>query len=153
MIRVVVCVLLGAVALPRPARAESGASASQPTVAAAPSVAALVAEQREREAFESYTTGRLYRWIGISLTVVGSLGMVAAASFGALGLRDVRDIPLLVITAIPSAACLAVGIPLWITGTARQQRALRLGYRPVLAAPFVAPTRGGVTAGLGVVSF
>ncbi|HEY3359818.1 MAG TPA: hypothetical protein VGQ83_41595 [Polyangia bacterium] len=49
---------------------------------------------------------------------------------------------------------LGVGIPFWAVGAHRMNRAERMGYVPAYAAaPYVAPTSGGLVAGLRVTQF
>jgi hypothetical protein len=146
-----VSVLLALTLSARPATAQPTAPASQATVAAvvSPSVTA-VSPDREREAFETYTTGRLQKWIGISLTLVGAVG-IAMGAVALIPFDTKLDGGL--VAAVIGLACIGVGIPLWVVGSARQSRAVRLGYRPVAVAPMVAPVRGGLTAGVRLLSF
>jgi hypothetical protein len=147
-------VLFGMVLVGHAARAQPAPPTSQaaPSAVVPPSATSISPEQ-EQVAFETYATGQLQKWIGISLTIVGVVGlagsgMVVSPVFGS----DV-DIALGVVGGILSLTCIAVGIPLLVVGSARQSRAVRLGYRPVAAAPMVAPVRGGLTAGVRLLSF
>jgi hypothetical protein len=52
-----------------------------------------------------------------------------------------------------SLVSLGVGIPLWAIGSSRMNKAVRMGYQPAYAAPFLSPTPGGLVAGLRIKSF
>lgn len=102
-------VVIGLMVVGRGANAQPAAPASQvaPVPVVAPAATGLSFE-RERALSDDYLSGRLQKW---------------------------------------------VGIPLWVVGSARQHRAVRLGYRPHAVAPVLTPTRGGLAAGVRLLSF
>jgi len=48
---------------------------------------------------------------------------------------------------------LGVGIPLWAVGSYRQSRAIKMGFQPTFAQPFVAPVNNGAVAGMRLITF
>jgi hypothetical protein len=59
-----------------------------------------------------------------------------------------------VLAMLGSVAGLGVGIPLWAVGASRMNRAVRMGFVPTYAQPFVGPTpNGGLVAGLRLATF
>ncbi|MBI5482444.1 MAG: hypothetical protein HY906_26550, partial [Deltaproteobacteria bacterium] len=54
---------------------------------------------------------------------------------------------------VGSMVGLGVGIPLWAVGSYRQSRAIKMGFQPTFAQPYVAPTHNGAIAGMRLLTF
>lgn len=111
--------------------------------------------------------GRTMRTIGIVLVVVG----IAAALGAVLSFASIRDRcpqsedgcwdnltnlgPMFagVITTAIAIGGLGAGIPLWVIGSHRVDKAQRALARQAAVFPYVAPTPGGLVAGLRAFSF
>ena len=125
----------------------------------APPVAVAAAPQALAPSERAYRKGRTLKYVGMAITLLGLAVAVAAIVPFALtsGSSDtVGDAVLRAIggTMLAGAAVhLAVGIPLWVVGSNRMDRAVSSGYRPLAGGAFVSPTPGGMVAGLRLVSF
>jgi hypothetical protein len=117
---------------------------------------------------ELYARGGSLRNIGMPLTIASivlfavGIGLLVKGSesashydctgFGCSSNTD-QYIAWGLVSMLGSIVGLGVGIPLWAVGSYRMNRAIKMGFQPLYAQPFVAPTHNGAVAGMRLLTF
>jgi hypothetical protein len=110
-------------------------------------------DSRWRELESQYQEGRSFRAAGIVLTIAGS-ALVALGLPIYLADPGNEGFPARAFGGVVMAGggvAIVSGVPIWIYGSHEMRDAERRGYRAWR--PFVAPTPGGVVAGVSLASF
>jgi hypothetical protein len=117
---------------------------------------------------ELYARGGSLKNIGMPLTIVSILlffvgigllikGAESASGYNCDGFgcssRTDEYLGWGLVSFLGSFVGLGVGIPLWAVGSYRQSKAIKLGFQPAFAHPFVAPTNNGAVAGMRLITF
>ncbi|HEY3355560.1 MAG TPA: hypothetical protein VGQ83_20080 [Polyangia bacterium] len=109
------------------------------------------------EATKLYLTGLALKKVGITVTISGGIGLAAGVGLIVWGYQEPQSTAMkgggwaLVGTGVLLGV---IGIPIWMAGNSRIARAKKtIGLPSFVMAPYVAPTAGGLVAGLAGVSF
>jgi hypothetical protein len=117
---------------------------------------------------ELYARGASLRNVGMPLTVAAivffaiGIGLIVKGAEEATCATDDIDyncsdmnryLAWGVVSMLGSVVGLGVGIPLWAVGSYRMNRAVKMGFMPTFAQPYLSPTHNGATAGLRLALF
>jgi hypothetical protein len=113
------------------------------------------------DAAELYRSGSSLRAAGIVFTVIGLGAVLVGASLVVIGAvrhakngEDMLDMGGAgIFVFVGGNVTLCVGIPMWGVGASRRGRARSMGYAAAYVQPFLAPTSGGLVAGLRLATF
>jgi hypothetical protein len=91
--------------------------------------------------------------IGLLVKAADTAGTLCTSDFGRCHNDSDTYLAWGLVSFLGSFVGLGVGIPLWAVGSYRMNRAVKMGFMPTYAQPFVTPTHNGAIAGMRLLTF